>query len=73
MILRVAMHSKHHRLWPSPKLLRNRLLTDRGLYLLARARLVRFRSLSLEQRLGSHPALNVLLPDTMRSGLVSID
>jgi hypothetical protein len=53
------------------ELLRDRLRS--GFHLLAYARWFRFGSLGLEERMSSQPALNVLLPLTMGSGLVSID
>jgi len=46
---------------------------DGGFHLLPHTRLIGFDSLGLEWCVSSYPALNVLLPYTIGSGLVSID
>jgi hypothetical protein len=71
MILRAAIHPAHLQFPGHHKLLCDWLGTNGGFHLLARW--FNFGSLGLEQRLSSQPALNVLLPFAMGSGLISID
>jgi hypothetical protein len=72
MILRLALHAKHQ-FWVDQELLINRLRMGGGFHLFAHVRGFSLSSLGLEQRLSSQPALNVLLPFTISSGLVSIN
>jgi hypothetical protein len=67
MILRAAIHPTHFSVPGRQRLLCDRLGTNGGFHLLARW--FNFGSLGLEQCLSSQPALNVLLPFTIGSGL----